>query len=767
MSEQVQTTSSTPVSTHESSTPVATTTVSTTKAPKDKICPFCQTPYTASSLGRHLDAYIRPKNPKPVDGLHDVDKIREMRQSITRRQMLKKVNTKRASSTSQSRKVSGASSKQPSTGDGDEDMDDDSPTSPLTSAPPKNPNMTENGEQMRWKINELSWHDTGVMKNIPPRSLSIGSEAQRDTSRQRNLKSGLESRRRVSDELDTAKAAEMALKEVLGKVKEASARSVQAGIFDFDPYELNFPALCLKILPSPPTLRSQTPFPTNESWSLSPPGQRQWESLQRAVKEKLVGYQRAFNGISGSSPLLTPPPVDMDLNRLKHHLHEAYSNWQRLPDAQKQETWQLEILRSYSLAEENRKDLQDRLDVTIKENEELRRQLEVMRQALEDDGVERGREISRIPSVPSISPQTVQEIWKLGFDTRQWDYESLIEKWKAAMREQNQGANGMAAQRKLSAAPALTVNSRAEKPKARQSNARDKAIQSAAGLNSRSASRSRYQRTSDQGIVNTDMTGHQHEQSNDPDADAEAEMDHPSQLQPVHVHHGLPQARSPRPPTPQMNTHLSAHPYHDQRRSSAQLSPHSMPGQQRRHSTQFQLSPQPPQGQQQSHPDTLSRAPQQMMQFSQAPPLLQIPQNSEAQNMPVQSYTTQSLQQPTMQSWMPQHPQHPQAHQQAPNPVQALTPVSVSMPDQPQFNQPTIADPQFQHLGLQVPSNDGRRNSHPMIDPGHHIDMQGVEAPSSAGPFMNHRMALGIDGMPMGYVGTNMGIVGGGGGRVG
>ena len=55
-------------------------------APKDKQCPFCSQHFTSSSLGRHLDLYIKEKNPKPADGMHDVVEIRKMRGGITRRQ---------------------------------------------------------------------------------------------------------------------------------------------------------------------------------------------------------------------------------------------------------------------------------------------------------------------------------------------------------------------------------------------------------------------------------------------------------------------------------------------------------------------------------------------------------------------------------------------------------------------------------------------------------------------------------------------------------
>lgn len=778
MSEQIQTSSSTPVSTHESSTPIAAF-GSQTKATKDKSCPFCHTPYTASSLGRHLDTFIRPKNPKPNDGIHDVDKIREMRLSITRRQMHQKINSKRASSASQTRNVSGGSAKRLSSADGDEDMDDeDGPMSPRTTAPVQRLNGSDPGDSARWTINELSWHDTGVITNIPPRPTSAVPQQRRSVSKQQKLKSNFDTRKNISEELDTARAADLALKEVLGRLKEASARSVQQGIFDFDPYQLNFPALCLKILPAPSTLRSPTPFPTSESWSLSPPGQRQWESLQRAVKEKLVGYQKVYTGVSGSSPLLTPPPFEVDLNKLKYHLNDAYNHWQSLSDGQRQETWQLEILRSFQNAEEGRKDLQNKLDVTIKENEDLRKELEAMRHTLEDDGVDRGRDVSRVATVPPISPKTVQEIWKLGFDVRQWDYESLIEKWKAAMREQKQNTNGMAAQGKLSATPAVTVTSKADRPVSRSMNAAEETPVKAAASKKRSASQPKKKRKSNQSAADIPMGDRPQDRPAEREVEAPAvEFQTPQFHQVQEPSVPVQRQRSPRPPTPQMNAHLSANQkYPNQRRSSAQLSPHSVPSQQRRRSAQYQTSPLAPQHQHQhQQPDPIPQPPSQLLQYSQ-PPLLQIPQgNADAHQVPIQSsFPSHGLPQPPMQGWMPQqtHQQsHATAHQQPHDPVQTLTPVSVSLPDQTQFNQqPPISDAQFQSMGLQVPANNARRNSHPMINPGQHVgqhvDMQGVEPATSAGGYINTRMPLGMDGLPMGYVGSGMGIVGSAGGRV-
>jgi hypothetical protein len=190
------------------------------KIPKDRRCPFCQQPFTSSSLGRHLDLYIKPKNAKPPDGIHNVDEIRRLRGNITRRQS----------------RVSGVK-RDSSAPDGDP-----SPSSaPSTSAQPKRyGSVTEtssniprpsvspkiSGAQERYekifsiKLNRPSWENTGVMNDLPPRH-DPKSDARREVSRHTLLKVDSEQRQRISEELDTGRAAELALREVLASIRDA------------------------------------------------------------------------------------------------------------------------------------------------------------------------------------------------------------------------------------------------------------------------------------------------------------------------------------------------------------------------------------------------------------------------------------------------------------------------------------------------------------------------------------------------------------------
>lgn len=167
---------------------------SETKAPKDKNCPFCGQAFTSSSLGRHLDLYIRAKNPKPPDGVHLVDEIKKIRGGITRRQKLKKelhTPAKRESITSN-----------PSPSPIDEDA---SPELNIAKLGP---------------FKDVSWAGTD---GHTPRVLGTKTpEVRRDISRHFQ-KADLDQRQKMSEDAETAKATELALRELLRSVKEAKS----------------------------------------------------------------------------------------------------------------------------------------------------------------------------------------------------------------------------------------------------------------------------------------------------------------------------------------------------------------------------------------------------------------------------------------------------------------------------------------------------------------------------------------------------------------
>lgn len=188
-------------------TPRSTADTPLLKAPKDKNCPFCGQAFTSSSLGRHLDLYIRPKNPKAADGIHLVDEIRKLRGGITRRQakgsISKKEDGRSGDCTPVNNKQSVASEGSSTLVQSPEDDDE---------------GLGIDMGKTRGQFKDVSWGNSNRQL-----SRALGTKApemRRDASRQMR-KQELGQRQRNSDETETAKAAEMALRELLKSVREA------------------------------------------------------------------------------------------------------------------------------------------------------------------------------------------------------------------------------------------------------------------------------------------------------------------------------------------------------------------------------------------------------------------------------------------------------------------------------------------------------------------------------------------------------------------
>jgi hypothetical protein len=173
------------------------------KAAKDKNCPFCGQAFTSSSLGRHLDLYIRAKNPKAPDGVHVVEEIRKLRGGITRRQAKGSVSTPRRDDSGTS---TPANKKRIASDDSSMQLqspeDDDEPL--------------EVGKT-RQQFKDVSW---GTGNRGPSRLGTKTPDARRDASRQMR-KADLDQRYKTSEESEIANATEMALRELLKSVQEA------------------------------------------------------------------------------------------------------------------------------------------------------------------------------------------------------------------------------------------------------------------------------------------------------------------------------------------------------------------------------------------------------------------------------------------------------------------------------------------------------------------------------------------------------------------
>jgi hypothetical protein len=195
-------------------------------APKDKACPFCQQQFTSSSLGRHLDLYIKEKNPKPADGIHNVDEIRKMRGGITRRQPRNSTSRREGSTPAGTPGAHDRRSPRPESTRGDR-----SPSARREDI--GSSNLMYSGKP-RMVLNKATWEATGVMNNIPAvrnsDSRSWDGEDRdgrrpdgrnRSVSKQVLAKTTFDQKQKMMEALDNAKAAELALRELLGSIRAA------------------------------------------------------------------------------------------------------------------------------------------------------------------------------------------------------------------------------------------------------------------------------------------------------------------------------------------------------------------------------------------------------------------------------------------------------------------------------------------------------------------------------------------------------------------
>lgn len=168
-----------------------------TRPVKDKRCLFCGQEFTASSLGRHYDTFITRDRD---DGVHDLDEIRRIRSSVTRRTV--KPNVVSGSSTKGDRE-----STEPPVAD---QKAAGAQTYPKI-VPPTKLNPTSGKQGYRVILNQPSWEATGVINDIPK------------PTQQKSTASGYELGKLKSNaDQETVRALELALREVLDSVKAAS-----------------------------------------------------------------------------------------------------------------------------------------------------------------------------------------------------------------------------------------------------------------------------------------------------------------------------------------------------------------------------------------------------------------------------------------------------------------------------------------------------------------------------------------------------------------
>lgn len=404
---------------------------STSKLPKDRPCPFCGQAFTSSSLGRHLDLYIKPKNPKPADGVHDVEEIKKIRGGITRRQP--RSSLKRREGSAAATPDNATQSNRP-TREVNEDRNASEATPTASPVRAKEPNVKCSF------VNAPSWQSTGVINNIPPRAPSrtntdvpAPSQAERIREMRRDNSSGQRIQRpeietdntwKLQEQAETGRAAEMALREVLGSLKAARKKVEPGPIYeDFDFFAQTFPGLCLAILPPPTTLFSPAPFASAESWSLKPPGAQQSDVLHRLFNDRVKEMRR----------LDSSNPPDTAIFRHSAHIQGAFENWRLMSESDKQATWTLEALRAFTTC----RDANIRLKSRVSNAEQHASHLEAQYDRLSRCQLPREwlvRPPSTLPMSASVASEVQKQSPQMTGSDIDYDPDTVLSRWREKVR---------------------------------------------------------------------------------------------------------------------------------------------------------------------------------------------------------------------------------------------------------------------------------------------------------------------------------------------
>ncbi|KAL0469864.1 hypothetical protein QR685DRAFT_302978 [Neurospora intermedia] len=393
----------------------------TPKHVKDKKCPWCGQPFTSSSLGRHLDLYIRPNNPKKPDGIHDVTAIRRLRGTITRRRTKGTCRRRDASaSAAGSAAPSGAPSKDGISPAPSDVVQSPAPPPMLAGTPaathsnrrsvstPFGRNFPFNTPWEATGVIDLSQRSNGVASHTEERqALPDGSRSLAPipppppshtfSSGQQPLHHQPDPRQLIQEAQDTARAAELALREMICSWRAAKLHvDLHQMPFDFDPLALDFPALVLQCLEPPPTIFSSTFYPTSTSWSLQPPGWDQFKALEKYFQDEFnkwhISCRAATTAVN--EDLSYPPPVNFvnvdikeairrseTINKtlgkaVSEHLKKTFGVWEASSQFDREKMWQLELARSVARKQKDINTLKEEQHRVRQENNNLKLQIE-------------------------------------------------------------------------------------------------------------------------------------------------------------------------------------------------------------------------------------------------------------------------------------------------------------------------------------------------------------------------------------------------------
>lgn len=247
--------------------------------------------------------------------------------------------------------------------------------------------------------------------------------------------------------------------------------------FDFDPLSLDFPALCLQCLESPPTLFSSTPHSTATSWSIMPPGDKQNEALKIYFQEEFRKW-KVICSTATTIPVdelshLPPQPVTQQDNahlaaqkavesakklegQVAEHLEESFQVWEQLPIQRRQELWVLEMARNIGKRQKEVLKLKEARLSLKQENTNLKSQVDNLKRQKQP------KDFKILTSLPLRMDDKMSALWSetgiggrqsidINYEDRQ-DLNTIvsgaIERWKNVIVT-SRAANTVNAQRSL------------------------------------------------------------------------------------------------------------------------------------------------------------------------------------------------------------------------------------------------------------------------------------------------------------------------------
>ncbi|KAG0645785.1 hypothetical protein D0Z07_8063 [Hyphodiscus hymeniophilus] len=459
-------------------------------ATKDKKCPFCNQAFTSSSLGRHLDLYLKEKNPKPADGIHDVVEIRKLRGGITRRQP--RNSTSRREDSTPAGTPGAQERRSPA-----HESDVGGKRSPNLRRESGAGDMFNHNGKAGFQLNQANWESTGVINNIPITrnggsvqgwdgeerdDMRRAERRRRSISKQMLAKTTFEQKQKMIEALDNAKAAELALRELMGSIRAAKQRINGTSIFDYDPLTLDFPALTLHCLPPPPTIYQSSPLPNTSSWSVLPPDDQQYQALRAHFSSEFRKWRVSCAIATTTLPddLSYPPPnlfsnfddptdiaqqaeadaTDLEA-KISDHLHQMFAHWTSLSIQKRSEIWTLELARSVGRKSSEVQRLKREKELSQQETAHLKLQID------EVSRLQHPREFRlNPPSTTPIDSRVMAVAGEMGVKDSSVGFNLVdrnepldqtvlraIGRWKGIVKEaRGAGPNsaGMAAQRSLS-----------------------------------------------------------------------------------------------------------------------------------------------------------------------------------------------------------------------------------------------------------------------------------------------------------------------------